>query len=341
MDRTDRHYRWFVRRLTRRCLLYSEMVAAGAVLHGDRERLLGFDAEEKPLAIQLGGDDPGELAEGARVAAGLGYDEIDLNVGCPSERVQRGRFGACLMAEPGRVARAVEAMRRAVDLPVTVKHRIGIDDLDAYEDMERFVRIVASAGCDRFIVHARKAVLGGLSPKDNRSVPPLRHDDVHRLKRENPGLRIEINGGFGSLEQIREQLEFVDGVMIGRAAYDDPYLLATADHEIFGEATALPPSRREIVAAMLPYIDAWCRRGLSPGRITRPMLGLFAGRPGTRAWKRHISENAHREGAGAEVLLEAMRKVPDEVLDERPRSARTSGQPRSGKRDGSASRISS
>ncbi len=317
MDRTDRHYRFLMRAVTRRCLLYTEMLTTGAVLHGDRERLLGFDPRERPLAIQLGGDDPAELARAARVAEQLGYDEIDLNVGCPSDRVQQGRFGACLMAEPDRVARAVEAMRAAVALPVTVKHRIGIDDLDRYEDLERFVRRVAAAGCDRFVIHARKAWLTGLSPKQNRTVPPLRYSDVHRLKAALPGLVIEINGGFTSLAQVREQLQRVDGVMIGRAAYDDPFMLATADREVFGE-NAPAPTRRGVVEAMLPYIEQWRARDVALGTLTRHMLGLVNARPGARAWRRHLSERAGRPGAGPELLREGLRLVPDEVWDERP-----------------------
>jgi len=334
MDRTDRHYRWFMRRITKRCLLYSEMVVTAALIHGDRQRLLDFDPEEKPLALQLGGDDPAALAECARIAADFGYDEIDLNVGCPSERVRLGSFGACLMAEPEKVARAVEAMRRAVELPVTVKHRIGIDELDRYEDLRGFVRVVAAAGCDRFIVHARTAVLGGLSPRENRTAPPLRHEEVHRLKREHPQLRIEINGGFVSLEQVRGQLGSVDGVMIGRAAYETPFMLAAADRQIFGDARR-PPSRREILAAMLPYVESWRGRGLSPGKITRHLLGLCAGRPGARAFRRHLGEHAHHPEAGAQTLLDAARLVPDAVLDER------AGQSSAGKREGAASRINS
>ncbi len=317
MDRTDRHYRFLMRAVTRRCLLYTEMLTTGAVLHGDRERLLGFDPRERPLAIQLGGDDPAEQARAARVAEQLGYDEIDLNVGCPSDRVQQGRFGACLMAEPDRVARAVEAMRAAVALPVTVKHRIGIDDLDRYEDLERFVRRVAAAGCDRFVIHARKAWLTGLSPKQNRTVPPLRYSDVHRLKAALPGLAIEINGGFTSLAQVREQLQRVDGVMIGRAAYDDPFMLATADREVFGE-NAPAPTRRAVVEAMLPYIEQWRARDVALGTLTRHMLGLVNARPGARAWRRHLSARAGRPGAGPELLGEGLRLVPDEVWDERP-----------------------
>lgn len=317
MDRTDRHFRAFLRRITRSTLLYTEMVTSGAVLHGDREHLLGFSPEERPLALQLGGDDPRELARCAAIGAELGYDEIDLNVGCPSERVQKGSFGVCLMARPARVAAAVAAMREACALPVTVKHRIGFDDRDRYEDMAGFVATVARAGCDRFIVHARKAWLAGLSPKENRTVPPLRYEEVYRLKAENPGLAVEINGGVTDLAQACHHLESVDGVMIGRAAYEDPYLLAAADRELFGTGGG-PASRRRVVEAMLPYVEEQLTRGLPLARVTRHMLGLFAGCPGARAWRRHLSENAHRPGAGTEVLLAALGRVPDEVLDAVP-----------------------
>ena len=317
MDRTDRHFRAFLRRITRRTLLYTEMVTTGAVLHGDRERILGFSPEERPLALQLGGDDPGELAASAELAERLGYDEVNLNVGCPSDRVQKGRFGACLMAEPERVAEAVAAMRRAVGLPVTVKHRIGIDELDRYEDMRRFVETVAEAGCDRFSVHARKAWLSGLSPKDNREIPPLRWSEVHRLKADLPHLAIEINGSVLDLAAAREHLEHVDGVMIGRAAYDDPYLLAPADRDLFGEPSE-PPSRREVIESFLPYVEAHLARGEPLKCLTRHLLGLFARRPGARAWRRHLAENAHLEGTGSEVLVDAMEKVPSEILNEVP-----------------------
>ena len=317
MDRTDRHYRFLVRQISTRTLLYTEMITTGAVLHGDRSRLLGFSDAERPLALQLGGDDPKELAECARIAAERGFDEVNLNVGCPSDRVQRGRFGACLMAEPGRVADAVAAMRAAIELPVTVKHRIGIDDLDRYEDMADFVRVVGASGCDRFSVHARKAWLHGLSPKENRTVPPLRYAEVHRLKREFPELRIEINGGFDDLPQVKEQLRHVDGVMVGRAAYEDPMMLAAADAEIFGDPTK-PRSRREVIEAMLPYIRERLQENCPLPRITRHMIGLLSGRPGARAWRRHLSERAHQPGAGIDVVQEAMGSVPEAVLEERP-----------------------
>lgn len=309
MERTDRHFRYFMRLMTRRTLLYTEMVTSAAIRHGDREHLLGFSLEEKPLALQVGGDHPTDLAECAHIAEDMGYDEINLNVGCPSSRVQDGNFGACLMAQPQRVADCVEAMLKATHLPVTVKHRIGIDNLDRYEDMANFVRIVSLAGCRRFTVHARQAWLQGLSPKDNRNIPPLRYGDVHRLKQEFPHLFIEINGGFTSLEQVREQQQFVDAVMIGRAAYDNPYLFARADCEIYGEQVT-PPTRQEVAEAMLSYIDYWGALGLKLNKITRHMLQLFAGQPGSRIWKRHLTENSCLTGAGSEVIREALAQVP-------------------------------
>ncbi len=314
MDRTDRHYRFFMRRITRRTLLYTEMVTTGALLRGDRERFLGFDPQEKPLALQLGGDDPEALAECARIAEEAGYDEVNLNVGCPSDRVQKGRFGACLMAEPGRVADAVAAMRAAVRLPVTVKQRIGVDDLDRYEDMRAFVETVARAGCDRFSVHARKAWLSGLSPKENREVPPLRYEDVYRLKRELPGLAVEINGGVTTLEEAERHLERVDGVMIGRAAYDRPYLFADADRRFYG-SDAAPPTRRRVAEAMVPYLERWHARGLPVARVTRHLLQLFAGQPGARAWRRFLSENAPKPGARPEILRFALERLPAAALD--------------------------
>lgn len=322
MDRTDRHFRVFLRQITRRTLLYTEMVTTGAVLHGDRERALGFDAVERPLALQLGGDDPVALAECARLAAEWGYDEVNLNVGCPSERVQQGRFGACLMAEPERVAEAVAAMRAAVALPVTVKHRIGIDDLDTYEHMRRFVEVVAAAGCDRFSVHARKAWLSGLSPKENREVPPLRYEDVYRLRRELPHLPIEINGGIRSLDAAARHLDHVDGVMIGRAAYDDPYLFATADARFF-DPDATVRTRREVALDLVPYLERLCAAGHPPSRLTRHVLGLFVGVPGARAWRRALTTAASRPGAGPEILERALVAIPDAVLDEIPPVAGT------------------
>lgn len=315
MERTDRHCRAFLRRITRSTLLYTEMITAEAVLHN--RALLGFSPEEKPLALQLGGSDPGKLAQCARLAEEEGYDEVNLNVGCPSDRVKSGAFGACLMREPARVAAAVAAMRAACSLPVTVKHRIGVDELDRYEDMLAFVEEVAVAGCDRFAVHARIAWLEGLSPKENRSLPPLRYADVYRLKRERPELAIEINGGILSLAAAAEHLGHVDGVMIGRAAYDDPYLFARADQAFF-RAPWPAPTRREVVLALLPYVAQWCARGLPLPRISRHLLGLFTGQRGARAWKRSLAEHAHLPGAGPEVLEAALSRVPAEVLDARP-----------------------
>lgn len=319
MDWTDRHYRFFMRQLTKRTLLYTEMVTTGAILYGDKARHLDFSPEELPLALQLGGDDRDALAECARIAEDWGYTEVNLNVGCPSERVQSGNFGACLMAQPELVAECVAAMCEATSLPVTVKHRIGVDELDRYEDMANFVRVVSGAGPARFTVHARKAWLKGLSPKENRTIPPLRYKDVHRLKLEFPHLFIEINGGFKTLESIQSQLGKVDAVMIGRAAYETPYLFATVDRGVFGE-DVLPPTRREVVEGMLPYVETQLEGGVYLNRITRHMLGLFAHQPGARSWRRFISENAHKKGAGVEVLLGALAEVPESVLDARPQT---------------------
>lgn len=317
MSRTDRSFRFLLRQLTREALLYTEMITTGALLHGDRERLLGFDEEERPLALQLGGDDPRELKNCARWAADRGYDEINLNVGCPSDRVRKGNFGVCLMADPERVAEAVAVMRAAVPLPVSVKHRIGFDDMDRYEDMARFVETVAATGCDRFTVHARKAWLSGLNPKENRNVPPLRHEEVHRLKRDFPDLLIEINGGIRSLDEVRRHLAHVDGVMIGRAAYDEPFLLAAADREVFGADTPAP-SRRAVLEAYVPYVERRLGQGVPLKHLTRHLLHLFAGRPGARSWRRTLSERAHLPGAGVEVITDAVAGIANEVLDERP-----------------------
>ena len=310
MDRTDRHCRYLLRQMSRHALLYTEMVTTGALLHGDRDRLLAFSAAERPLVLQLGGDEPAALARCAEMAAAWGYDEINLNVGCPSDRVQRGRFGVCLMGSPEVVAEAVAAMRAACVLPVGVKHRIGFDDRDSYGELRRFVEVVAAAGCDRFVVHARKAWLKGLSPKENREIPPLRHDEVRRLKAELPHLRIECNGGVRDLDETKAHLEHVDGVMIGRAAWDTPWLFADADRAIFGAEN--PHSSRHAVArAMLPYIEAQLASGTRLHPLTRPMLQLFHSQPGGRRWRRHISENGTRRGAGVEVLRQALALVPE------------------------------
>ena len=309
MDRTDRHFRYFMRQITRQTWLYTEMVTSPAIKHGDRQHLLDFSPEEHPLALQVGGDDPAELALCAQVAEDWGYDELNLNVGCPSSRVQSGNFGACLMAQPDLVARAVEAMGRACNLPITIKHRIGIDDLDTYEDMAKFVKVVSGAGCQRFVVHARKAWLQGLSPKENRTVPPLRYGDVHRLKREFPQLTIEINGGFETMGAIAEQLAWVDGVMVGRAAYDNPYLLADADQRFY-QSTGPLRSRHEVAQAMIPYIETWVSHGLKLNKITRHMLQLFRGQPGSRQWKRELTERSSQRNAGAEVIAETLDLIP-------------------------------
>lgn len=309
MDRTDRHFRYVMRQITRRTLLYTEMVTTAAILHGDRQRLLGFTPDEKPLVLQLGGDNPDDLAICARIAEDMGYDEVNLNVGCPSDRVKNGNFGACLMAQPQRVADGVAAMRSAVSIPVTVKHRIGIDECDRYEDMAEFVAIVAEAGCQRFTVHARKAWLQGLSPKENRTVPPLRYGDVHRLKRDFPHLFIEVNGGFTSLDQVQEQLQSLDAVMIGRAAYDNPYLFSMGDR-LFYQDSHPPLTRHQVAQALLPYVDYWAQRGLKLNKITRHMLQLFTGQPGSRAWKRYLTEQSCKPGAGAEVVETALTLVP-------------------------------
>ena len=316
LDWTDRHCRAFHRSLSTHALLYTEMITTGALLNGDQARHLDFSGIEHPVALQLGGSDPAALAESARLGEAWGYDEINLNCGCPSDRVQSGAFGACLMATPDVVARGVEAMRGAVHIPVTVKHRIGIDDLDSYEHLHRFVGTVAQAGCQTFIVHARKAWLSGLSPKENREIPPLRYDVVAQLKADFPGLSIVLNGGLQTLEDAQRALSWADGAMLGRAAYQNPYLLAAVDSQMFGE-DRLPPSRREVIEAFVPYIEEQLERGVYLSRLLRPVLGLFAGHSGARHWKRTISEQAHRPGSGLEVLRGAMQGIPDAVLDTR------------------------
>ena len=289
LDRTDRHYRYFMRLITKHTLLYTEMVTCQSIVHGDRERLLGYDAVEHPVSLQLGGDDPKLLAECAKLAEDLGYDEVNMNVGCPSSRVQSGNFGACLMAQPEVVARGCEAMMSAVDIPVTVKHRIGIDDIDQYENMAKFVDVVSQVGVKRFSVHARKAWLQGLSPKENRNVPPLRYPEVHRLKKEFPHLDIEINGGIKTMDQAKEQLEHVDAVMIGRAAYDNPWQFVAADRLFWGDNHEIP-TRMEVAEKMLIYIEEQMKKGVRMMSITRHILQLFHGQPGARHWRRALGE---------------------------------------------------
>ena len=306
MEWTDRHCRFFHRLLTRHALLYTEMVTADAVIHGDRERLIGFAPEERPLALQLGGSDPLKLAKAAALAEAFGYDEINLNVGCPSGRVQEGRFGACLMAEPDRVAECVGAIGSRVRLPVTVKCRIGIDDQDQEADLARFVGRVAAAGCRTFIVHARMAWLQGISPKENRELPPLDYARVYRLKAAHPELEIVLNGGIADLDEAGRHLARVDGAMLGRAAYQDPYLLAEVDRRFFG-ASAPPPSRAEVVERLVPYVARHLERGGRLNNVARHCLGLYHGRPRGRLFRRYLAENAPREGAGPAVLREAVR----------------------------------
>lgn len=317
MDWTDRHCRVFHRQLTTRALLYTEMVTADAVIHGDRARLLGYSEVEHPIALQLGGSDPAKLAEAAHIGAELGYDEINLNVGCPSDRVQEGRFGACLMSEPELVAACVAAMRAHQPVPVTVKCRIGIDDQDAEEDLRRFIDVVADAGCTRFVVHARKAWLKGLSPKENREVPPLDYERVYRLKAARPDLEIVINGGIETIEEARAHLDHVDGVMLGRAAYQNPAILADVDRLIFDAGTE-SPTRAAALEAMLPYIEQHLERGGRLSNITRHVLGLYHGQPRGKTFRRHLSEGATSADATADVLRDAIAIVErraDEASD--------------------------
>lgn len=308
MQCTDRHDRYLLRLISRHALLFTEMIPCGALLHGDRRRFLAFDPAEHPVALQLGGSEPAEMAACARMAQAAGYDEVNVNVGCPSSRVSAGRFGACLMAEPERVARCVEAMNRAVDIPVTVKTRIGVDARDSFEELCAFVATVAAAGCGTFVIHARKAWLKGLSPRQNREVPPLDYTAVHGVKAEFPELEIVINGGIRSLEAARAQLARVDGAMIGRAAYENPYLLARADALFFGDPHPVA-SRREILQAYAEYVRRELGRGVYLRHMTRHLFGLFQGCPGARRWRRHLSEAGARADAGAEVIEQAYRHV--------------------------------
>ena len=312
MEWTDRHCRFFHRLLTRRARLYTEMITTGAVLHGDRERLLGFDTEEHPVAIQLGGSDAKELAACAKIAEDLGYDEVNLNCGCPSDRVQSGHFGACLMAEPARVAAGVAAMKAAVKIPVTVKCRIGIDDQDEEEALDRFADAMVAAGSDALIVHARKAWLRGLSTRENRDVPPLNYERVFRLKRRLGDYPVVLNGGIASLEAAKAHLARVDGVMLGRAAYDSPELLLGVDPEIFGE-TAPVKNIEEAFEKLIPYVERELAKGVRLHDVTKHLLGAFRGRPGARAFRRHLATEAMKPGAGANVLREAVALVSSEI----------------------------
>ena len=316
MEWTDRHCRFFHRLLTRQALLYTEMLTTGAVLHGDRARLLRFDPAEHPLALQLGGSDPKALAACARIGADAGFDEINLNAGCPSDRVQDGRFGACLMAEPGLVGDSVAAMKAGVDIPVTVKCRIGIDDQDPEPALESFTQAVKQAGADALIVHARKAWLKGLSPKENREVPPLDYDRVYRLKAAHPELTIVLNGGVGGVDDALSHLEHVDGVMLGRAAYQEPWRLLSVDPLVFGEVAPFA-SAKAAAAKLAPYIAREIAAGTRLHAITRHLHGLFHAVPGARAYRRHLAGAATTPHADAEYLLAALALVADGVLDSR------------------------
>ncbi|WP_425516773.1 tRNA dihydrouridine(20/20a) synthase DusA [Paludibacterium yongneupense] len=319
LDWTDRHYRYFARLITRNTWLYTEMVTTGALIHGDVERHLRFDPGERPLALQLGGSDPAELARCARLAQSWGYDEVNLNVGCPSERVQKGAFGACLMAEPELVADCVKAMRDAVDIDITLKHRIGIDAVEDYGYVADFVDRIARAGCRTFIVHARNAILKGLSPKDNREIPPLKYDYVYRLKRERPELEILLNGGVKTLEDIDVHLRHVDGVMLGREAYHNPFLMASWDARYYGAATPLP-DRAEVVRALLPYVRRQLEQGHAVRNVARHILGLFQGQPGARQWRRILSDASLLRDADERLLLRALEAVAGNRSAEREAS---------------------
>jgi tRNA-dihydrouridine synthase A len=312
LDWTDRHCRYFHRLITQETLLYTEMITTGAIIHGKAD-FLAYSDEEHPLALQLGGSNPADLAHCARQAEARGYDEINLNVGCPSDRVQNGRFGACLMAEAELVAECVQAMKEVASIPVTVKTRIGIDEQDSYEFLTDFISTVAErGGCQDFTIHARKAWLKGLSPKENREIPPLDYPRAYQIKKDFPQLTISVNGGIKTLEEAKEHLKYLDGVMVGREAYQNPYLLAEVDQQIF-EVDNPVKKRSQIVEEMYPYIEKELSNGAYLGHITRHMLGLFQNMPGARQWRRYISENAHKKGAGLEVVEAALAKIPKEL----------------------------
>ncbi|MEZ9184291.1 tRNA dihydrouridine(20/20a) synthase DusA [Vibrio splendidus] len=312
LDWTDRHCRYFHRLLSQQTLLYTEMITTGAILHGKGD-FLEYNEQEHPLALQLGGSNPVDLAACAKLAGERGYDEINLNVGCPSDRVQNGRFGACLMAEPELVADCVSAMKEVTDIPITVKTRIGIDDQDSYEFLTKFVSTVSEkGGCEQFTIHARKAWLSGLSPKENREIPPLDYDRAYQIKKDFSDLVVAVNGGVTTLEQTKEHLQHLDGVMIGREAYHSPFILAEVDQQIFGLDTPIK-KRSQVVEEMYPYIERELSNGASLGHISRHMLGLFQSMPGARQWRRYISENAHKKGAGIEVMQTALAKIPKEL----------------------------
>ena len=314
MDWTDRHCRVFHRLMSRRARLYTEMLTTGAIIHGDRRRLLGFDPSEHPVALQLGGSDPADLAAAAKIGGDFGYDEINLNVGCPSDRVKDGRFGACLMAEPALVADGVAAMKRAVKIPVTVKCRIGIDDQDPEVALDELARSVVGAGADALVVHARKAWLNGLSPKENRDIPPLDYDRVYRLKAALPHVPVIINGGIGSVAEAARHLDHVDGVMLGRAAYQEPWRLLEVDPELFGEAAPYA-TMKDVFEAMFPYIEGQLAQGIRLHSMTRHFVGAFHGVPGARAFRRHLAEKGVKPGAGVDVLRDAIALVEDRAAE--------------------------
>jgi len=308
LDWTDRHCRYFLRLMSKHTLLYTEMVTTGAIIYGKGD-YLGYNQEEHPIAVQLGGSDPSDMAKCAELSQKRGYDEVNINVGCPSDRVKNGSFGACLMAQPEVVADCVKAMQAAVDIPVTVKCRIGIDDMDEDEDFARFIETVANAGCDTFIVHARKAWLQGLSPKENREIPPLNYPRVHRLKQAHPELSISINGGIKTLEETQLQLESVDGVMVGREVYANPFIMANVDKEIFGDTSAACSSRREIVLEMQKYIERQDDPYFKPWHAARHILGLYQGQAGGRIWRRYLSQNGTGKNPDPNLLLNALEAV--------------------------------
>lgn len=308
MDCTDRHYRFFARLMTKQTLLYSEMVTANAVIHGDRDYLLGFSAQEQPVALQLGGSDPQALAESAKIGEQFGYREINLNVGCPSDRVQAGRFGACLMKEPVLVAECINSLQKAVTIPITVKTRLGVDDYDSDEFLYHFVELVSQAGCSTFIMHARKAWLKGLSPRENRDVPPLSYDRVYQLKKIFPLLEIIINGGITRHEQVALHLNHIDGVMIGREVYSNPYFLATVDQQFFG-TTANPINEIALVECYKEYVEEQLALGVPLRSLIRYLVGLFKGHPGARQWRRYLSENGGSKELGAGILNEALKRI--------------------------------
>lgn len=310
MDWTDRHCRYFHRILSRQAVLYTEMVTTGALIHAEADRFLRYNTQEQPVALQLGGSNPADLAQCTKMAEDYGYNEVNLNVGCPSDRVQNNMIGACLMAHPQLVAECLETMQAAVKIPVTVKHRLGIDDMDSYEELVSFVETVRGSGCNVFIIHARKAILQGLSPKENRDIPPLKYDWVYQIKQEFPDLEVHINGGIKTLEECHTHLQHVDGVMLGREAYQNPYLLADVDNELYN-CPDEKISRKGAALAMVPYIQEQLAEGVSLHHITRHMLGLFHAQRGGKQFRRFISENAHKPGASIDVLFEGLERVPD------------------------------